>query len=69
LDAPTNLFDALVKLLIQGSDEPFQQLQLGPVAEWLNVDLPRTQSRQVDLLAKLSDGRLLHIELRLCARI
>jgi hypothetical protein len=60
----TNTFDALVKLLIQGSGGPFRQLHLGPVAEWLNVDLPRTQNRQVDLLGRMSDGRLLHIELQ-----
>jgi hypothetical protein len=24
--------------------------RLGPVVEWLNVDLPRTQNRQADLL-------------------
>ena len=60
----TNVSDALVKLLIQGSAGPLRQLQMGQVVEWLNVDLPRTQNRRVDLLGKMSDGRLLHIELQ-----
>ena len=57
----TNIFDASVKLLIQGSGAPFRQLQLGPVVQWMNVDLPRTQNRRVDLLGRMADGRLLHI--------
>ena len=60
----THLSDALVKLLIQGSGGPLRQLKLGPVVEWLNSDLPRTQSRQVDLLGRMSDDDLLHIELQ-----
>ena len=60
----THLSDALVKLLIQGSGGPLRQLKLGPVVEWLNSDLPRTQSRQVDLLGRMSDEHLLHIELQ-----
>ena len=60
----TNPSDALVKLLIQCSESPLLQWQLGPVAEWLNVDLPRTQNRRVDLLGRMSDRRLLHIELQ-----
>jgi len=59
-----NVSDGLIKLLIQGSGAPFRQLRLGPVAQWLNVDLPRTQNRQVDLLGRMDDGRLLHIELQ-----
>ena len=64
LSDSTNVFDALVKLLIQGSGGPLRQLQLAPVVEWLNSDLPRTQSRQVDLLGRMSDKHLLHIELQ-----
>jgi hypothetical protein len=64
LSDATHLSDALVKLLIQGSGGPLRQLQLGPVVEWLNSDLPRTQSRQVDLLGRMSDEHLLHIELQ-----
>ena len=60
----TQTLDALVKLLVQGAEGPLRQLNLGPVTEWLNVDLPRTQNRRVDLLGKLPDGRLLHIELQ-----
>ncbi len=54
----------MVKLLIQGSVCPFRQLALGRVEQWLNVDLPRTQSRRVDLLGRMPGGRLLHIELQ-----
>jgi predicted transposase YdaD len=60
----TNVIDAPVKLLIQGAEGPLRQWQLGKVVEWLNVDLPRTQNRRVDLLGKMADGRLLHIELQ-----
>jgi len=60
----TNLYDGPVKILIQGSGASLCQLQLGPVVEWLNVDLPRTQNRRVDLLGRMPDGRLLHIELQ-----
>ena len=34
------------------------------MVEWLNVDLPKVQSRRVDLLGRMSDERLLHIELQ-----
>jgi predicted transposase YdaD len=34
------------------------------VIEWLNVDLPRTRNRRVDLLGRMASGRLLHIELQ-----
>ena len=58
-------FDGVVKLLIQESGgEPFRQLRLGQVKKWLNVDLPRTQHRRVDLLCQTRDGRLVHIELQ-----
>ena len=58
-------FDGVVKLLIQESGgEPFRQLRLGQVKKWLNVDLPRTQHRRVDLLCQTTDGRLVHIELQ-----
>jgi hypothetical protein len=35
-----------------------------PVAEWLNVELPRVSNRRVDLLARLADERLVHLELQ-----
>jgi len=58
-------FDGVVKLLIQESGgEPFRQLQLGQVEKWLNVDIPTTQHRCVDLLCQTTDGRLVHIELQ-----
>jgi predicted transposase YdaD len=58
-------FDGVIKLLIQGSGgEPFRQLRLGQVKKWLNVDLPTTQHRCVDLLCLTTDGKLVHIELQ-----
>jgi len=57
-------FDALVKLLIQTSGAALRQLELGPVTEWLNVELPKTQTRRVDLLGRMAGGRLLQIELQ-----
>jgi len=57
--------DSLLKLLIRGaSTEPFRQMHVGPVQQWLNVDLPRIQNRLVDLVGRAADGRLLHIELQ-----
>jgi len=57
-------FDALVKTLIQSSGVALRQLNLEPVVEWLNVELPKTQNQRVDLLGRMVDGRLLHIELQ-----
>jgi hypothetical protein len=55
--------DALLKSLIQGAtEEPFRQMHVEPVRQWLNVDLPRVQNRRADLVGRTSDGRLLHIE-------
>jgi len=57
--------DSLIKLLIQGSGgEPFGQLKLGKVNAVLNVDLPRTQDRRVDLVYRSVSGRLVHIEVQ-----
>jgi predicted transposase YdaD len=39
-------------------------LKLGKTKEWLNVELPRTQNRRVDLLCRTTDGRLVQIELQ-----
>jgi len=65
LRATTLGSDALIKLLIQGSaGEPFHQLQLEPVAAMLNVDLPRTQQRRVDLVYRTVSGRQAHIEVQ-----
>lgn len=35
----------------------------GRVEEWLNVELPRVRNPRVDLLARMTSGRLAHIEL------
>lgn len=57
--------DALLKLLVQGSGgEPFRQLQLEKVSALLNVDLPRTQDRRVDLVYRTVSGRLVNIEVQ-----
>jgi len=38
--------------------------QLGaPVVKWLEVELPKVQNLQPDLLGEMSDGTLVHIEL------
>jgi predicted transposase YdaD len=59
---PRNL-DALLKVLLQqSSPEVYRQLQIDPVCEWLNVDLPRVENRRVDLLGRTASGRLIHIE-------
>ena len=41
-----------------------EQLAEDRVARWLNVELPSTQMRRVDLLAELSSGELFHLELQ-----
>jgi hypothetical protein len=40
------------------------ELAGSPVREWLNVEFPRTRNARADLLGRLEDGRLLHLELQ-----
>ena len=61
----TNRFDATLKLLLQGHASVLQRtLDPRAVVEWLNVEVEKSQARKLDLLARLSDGGLLHIELQ-----
>ena len=58
-------FDATIKLLIQDSaNEMLRQLGVGPVTEWLNVELPRVQNRRADLVGRTASGLMIHIELQ-----
>jgi hypothetical protein len=57
-------FDVSLKLLFQRSmGVVARTLFGGPVAEWLNVELPRVQNPRADLLARGSDGTYRHLEL------
>ena len=52
-------------MLLQGpSAVLLQQLSGGRVVQWLDVETLKVESRRLDLLCKLSDGGLLHIELQ-----
>jgi hypothetical protein len=63
LHKSTQKFDELIKLLTQKSGgEPLRQLGFGTVKKWLNVDLPKTQTRRIDLLGEMTGRQLLHIE-------
>ncbi|MES1261673.1 MAG: hypothetical protein ABUS49_08055, partial [Acidobacteriota bacterium] len=58
--------DVTLKTLLSDCAETLLQ-QIGvtvPVAKWHNVELPKVQNRRVDLLAELTSGELLHIELQ-----
>lgn len=57
-------FDGALKELLQKQPSVFLDKLTGGVAvqEFLNVELPRVQQRKVDLLLRLVDGTLLHIE-------
>lgn len=49
----TEAGDEMLRFLIGG----------GKLAEWLNVELPQVRNPRVDLLARLTTGDLLHLEL------
>lgn len=58
-------FDVALKQLLRTSTRVlWQQLTGAPVAEWLNVELPKVENRRVDFLARLEDGRCVHLELQ-----
>ena len=58
-------YDATVKLLILGSaQELLRQLGVGPVAEWLNVELPRVRNRRADLVGRTASAAIIHIEVQ-----
>lgn len=59
-------FDVTLKLLFRRPGGALMRALAGGavVAEWLEVELPEYRSRRVDILCRLKDGRLLHIELQ-----
>lgn len=58
-------FDETLKQQLQATHlRLLGQLAGAPVRRWLNVELPRTQMRRVDLLAELETGVLFHLELQ-----
>ena len=57
-------YDVSLKLLFQRSQGVVARTLFGgPVAEWLNVELPKVQNTRADLLARGKDGSLRHLEL------
>ncbi len=57
-------YDVSLKLLFQRSQGVVARTLFGgPVAEWLNVELPKVQNPRADLLARGKDGTLRHLEL------
>jgi hypothetical protein len=51
-------YDVALKLLLQGS------ASLTAAAKWLDVELPKVQNLQLDLLGETVDGGLVHVELQ-----
>ena len=57
-------FDVSVKLLFRRSTGLVaREIFGGRILEWLNVELPRVQNPRVDLLARMADGSLRHVEI------
>jgi len=60
-----NEYDSILKVLFQSSaTATLRELTGTEVVHWLNVEFPKVQHRQVDLLGETGDGELLHIELQ-----
>jgi hypothetical protein len=58
-------FDVSLKLLFHRSKGLFtQRLFGGQVVEWVNVEQPRVTNLRADLLARLEDGSLRHVEVQ-----
>jgi hypothetical protein len=58
-------FDVSLKLLFHHSKGLMaRRLFGGPVAEWVNVEQPKVTNLRVDLLARLEDGSLRHVEVQ-----
>jgi hypothetical protein len=56
-------YDVAVKLLFHHSTGLVsQRLFGGKVIEWIDVELPKVNNPRVDLLARLEDGSLRHVE-------
>jgi predicted transposase YdaD len=41
-----------------------EELGGSPVREWLSIEFPRTRNPRADLVGRMEDGRLLHLELQ-----
>ena len=58
-------FDVSLKLLFHRSKGLFsQRLFGGQVVEWVNVEQPKVTNLRVDLLARLANGSLRHVEVQ-----
>ena len=57
-------YDVSLKLLFRKSTGVVARTLFGGgrIREWLNVELPRVQNPRVDLLARMADGSLRHVE-------
>ena len=53
-----------MKLLLQNAEQTFLELAGFKVSKWLDVELPKIESRRADLLGEAADGTLLHIEVQ-----
>jgi hypothetical protein len=58
-------YDVSLKLLFHHSRGLIaRRLFGGPVVEWVNVEQPKVTNMRVDLLARLEDGSLRHVEVQ-----
>ena len=58
-------FDTVLKtLLYSSSNLILEQLVGAKIAEWLNVELPEVKQPRVDLLGRLTNGAVIHLELQ-----
>jgi len=58
-------FDEAIKEILQSTHlRLLEKLSGSTVKRWLNVELPQTQMRRIDLLAELANGELFHMELQ-----
>src|SRR5689334_7658674 len=58
-------FDVTIKVLILDSaSEMLRQLGVGPVAQWLNVELPKVRNRRADLGGRTVSGQIIPIEVQ-----
>ena len=56
-------YDVSLKLLFRKSTGLVARALFGGrIREWVNVELPRVQNPRVDLLARMADGSLRHVE-------
>ncbi|MFN7933549.1 MAG: hypothetical protein U0R19_09490 [Bryobacteraceae bacterium] len=58
-------FDEAIKEILQSTHlRLLEHLSGSTVRNWLNVELPQTRMRRIDLLADLANGQLFHLELQ-----